>query len=334
MDGSKQPPTVAHLTSVIEAGERSEAITCLAVVETAAPRRRKEAVQALRNLTDEQPEVVTPVLPALTPFLTDDERAVRLTTAKLFVAVAESHPEAVTSLAPVLADRLADDDEFYYVRARAAEALGYVARERPSAVDSPEVLADFRVGLSFDEPAVKVKLAKALECVALGNPRRLRHHVSTLAEHLDDDEELVRYHLCTALAAVGCDYPDVLSDASSALIARLSDESASVRGRAAEVLGLWLRAASETPPNVRSALTELATDDDAFVRHRASFARNLPVDETDAFAEVGTVDGLRATTEDAVTEITSPDGDAACPHCDLALPESGPPLCPRCGAPH
>lgn len=46
-----------------------------------------------------------------------------------------------------LGERFADEDEFYYVRARAAEALGYVALEAPENVISPEIRADFHIGL-------------------------------------------------------------------------------------------------------------------------------------------------------------------------------------------
>ena len=63
--------------------------------------------------------------------LRDDERSVRLTTAKLFVAAADADPEAVVPMVPALAGRLAADEEFYYVRARSAEALEYVALGDP-----------------------------------------------------------------------------------------------------------------------------------------------------------------------------------------------------------
>jgi hypothetical protein len=98
------------------------------------------------------------------------------------------------------------------------------------------MLADLRIGLSFDEPEVKEKLSKTLEHVALGDPERLAHHVSTLAEHLDDEDELVRYHLCTALMIVGCESPETLTEVSNALDARLDDENVYVRGRAVEAL--------------------------------------------------------------------------------------------------
>jgi HEAT repeat protein len=158
-------------------------------------------------------------------FLDDAERAVRLTTAKLFVALAEEEPDAVVQVVPSLANRLANGEEFYYVRARCAEALGYVALEHPEVVSDPEILADFRIGLSFDEPEVKEKLAKALEYVALADPSRLRHQVPSLAEHLDDEDELVRYHPCTTLVAVGSEHPAKLVEAQVALGERLDDEN-------------------------------------------------------------------------------------------------------------
>ena len=37
--------------------------------------------------------------------------------------------------------------------------------------------------------------------------------------------------------------------------------------------------------------------------------------------------------ERIVEEITAPDEENACPRCELALSASGPPMCPRCGAP-
>ena len=50
------------------------------------------------------------------------------------------------------------------MRARSAEALGYVALEHPDAVDDPEILADFRIGLSFDDSAFDVNPDAAEVC--------------------------------------------------------------------------------------------------------------------------------------------------------------------------
>jgi HEAT repeat protein len=230
--------------------------------------------------------------------LRDEERSVRLTTAKLFVAAADADPEAVVPMVPALAGRLAADEEFYYVRARSAEALEYVA---------------------------------------LGDPGRLAHQVSSLAEHLDDDQELVRYHVGTALVLVGCDSPETLAAARDALAARLTDENVYVRGRAAEALGLFTR--SETTDSVlpESELVTVADDEESFAAERARFALGA-TSEGDASRDsadgIGAVESVHGTTQGIVENITAPDADDECPHCGLALPEDGPPMCPRCGAPY
>ncbi|WP_101296857.1 HEAT repeat domain-containing protein [Halegenticoccus soli] len=332
-----QPPSPDALIAFLDQGCHEEAIAQLERLTTAETDIRKEALRRLRTLTDERGGLSETLPPALTPFLTDEERSVRLTAAKLFVAVAEATPGAVVGVVDSLAGRLADDEEFYYVRARSAEALGYVAIEHPDEVASPEILADLRIGLSFDEPEVKVKLAKALEYVALGDPNRLRHQVSSLAEHLDDESELVRYHLCTALVAVGCEHPETLAGASGGLAARLTDENAYVRGRAAEALGLLARSEAADASLPEGDLAALADDEEPFVAERANFAVGAVAGdgrETEFPDGIGTVEAIRGTTEGIAEEIRSPDGDGECPHCGLALPGTRPPTCPRCGAPY
>lgn len=333
MDEDTRPPPTERLVDSLETGRREQAVATVEQLATADADDRKEALRAVRSVVDERPAAVEPVVPALSALLTAEERPVRLRCAKLFVAVAAAAPDAALPVVSTLADRLADEDEFYFVRARSAEALGYVALEHPDAVASPEVVADLRIGLEFDEPEVREKLAKALEHVALGDPRRLRHQVANLAEHLDDDAELVRYHLCTALVAVGCEYPATLADDRAAIADRLADESAFVRGRAAEALGLLGRGTDASLPTTE--LAALADDEEGFAARRARFATSAVDDGADEGpADVGTVEGVRETTDDAVDGIASPDGDHQCPHCGLDLPEAGPPLCPRCGAPH
>jgi HEAT repeat protein len=332
MDDSTHPPPADRIVDLLERNAREEAIERLDRMETAPAEDRKALLRTLRTTAEDRPSVLTPILSALGPFLADDERSVRLTAAKLLVRAAESHPEAVVPLVASLSERLADEDEFYYVRARAAEALGYVALEHPETVAAPELLADLRIGLSFDEPEVKEKLAKALEYIALGNPRRLRHQVPRLVDHLDDENDLVRYHLYTALVAVGAEFPGRLADAGDALVDGLDDDVPQVRGRAAEALGLLARSDREdvsVPETVLRAMQ--ADDEDSFVVDRVRFALDENVNA--GRDHVGTTRGVRETTDDAVDAIQSPDADGDCPHCGLALPENGPPMCPRCGAP-
>jgi len=344
MEDSDVPTAADRLVELVERGDHESAVGGVAALETAATDERKAALRSLRTLAESTPEAVSPLVESLSPFLTDEERAVRLSTAKLFVAVAEGDPDATVPAVSALASRLGDDEEFYYVRARAAEALGYVAVERPDEVASPEVLADLRVGLAFDESEVREKLAKALECVALGDPSRLRHRVPALAEHLTDERELVRYHLTTALVAVGCEHPDRLRQARDEIRERLDDESAPVRGRAVEALGLAARADSDETM-AEGALPD-PDDADPFVAERVRFAARAdgaaaatdgePATgdgDADSDPRVGTLASVRETTEAVAADIASGGGEAECSSCGLGLPADGPPMCPRCGAP-
>ncbi|MFC6837971.1 HEAT repeat domain-containing protein [Halomarina ordinaria] len=335
MSDPDQPPTPDHLTGLLQQGDHGETVACLDRLGAADTETRKRALRAIRAIAEEPPRSFEDLAGPLSAFLTDEDRAVRLTTAKLFVTLAQSEPEAVRPAVGTLAERLADDEEFYYVRARSAEALGYVAGDSPEDVTDPETLADLRVGLSFDEPEVKEKLAKALAYVALGDPDRLRHQVGSLAEHLDDEDELVRYHLCTALVVVGCAHPEKLAAAEEPLRARLTDENPYVRGRGAEAFGLL--AGSDTAVESSPALDEGDAEGEetpSFLTERVRFCRQRLVDEPSGSAPsgVGTVESVRTATDDVVEAMTAPDG-GECPHCGLARPDGSPPMCPRCGAP-
>jgi len=331
MSDPEQPPTPDRLTTLLEEATHEEVVACLDRLGGADTETRKRALRAVRNSIEDSPTALEELATPLAAFLTDEDRAVRLTTAKLFVALAQSEPAAVL---PIV-DALADDEEFYYVRARCAEALGYVAVDSPEEVTDPETLADLRIGLAFDEPEVKEKLAKALAFVALGDPDRLRHQVDSLAEHLDDEDELVRYHLCTALVVIGCAYPAKLDDATATLRERLDDDNQHVRGRAAEALGL-LAGSDVAIERDLDIVVSAVEDDDApsFLADRARFCRRQLSGEQSGAAPdgVGTIESVRAGTDDVVAEMTTPDG-GECPHCGLAVAESGPPMCPRCGAP-
>jgi HEAT repeat protein len=335
MTESDQPTAPDRLLELLDEADYAEAVAGLDRLAGADADVRKRALRAVRDVVEERPGAFETLGAPLSTFLTDEKRAVRLTTAKLFVTLARSNPEAVLPAVDALAARLADDEEFYYVRARCAEALGYAAVESPPAVTDPETLADLRIGLSFDEPEVKEKLAKALTYVAIGDPSRLRHQVASLAEHLDDENELVRYHLCTTLVVVGCAYPAKLVEAAEPLRERLADANPYVRGRAAEAFGLL--AASEADVGTVPDLDGIEGEDEdppTFVTDRVAFCRRrLGTDQSEETPDgVGTVESIRDGTDEVVEEMTT-SGDGVCPNCGLGLPEGGPPMCPRCGTP-
>lgn len=328
MDDPTQP-SVEQLTQSVETGAYDDATASLRRFETASVDTRKAAVRTVRRLANERPVAVGKLLPALAPFLTDDDRSVRLTTSKLFVAVARESPSAVVPRIDDLAARLADEAEFYYVRARAAEALGYVAFDYPEEVASPALLADLRVGLSFDEPEVREKLAKALASLAIGDPDRLSHQTSNLGERLDDDNDLVRYHLCTALAVIGTAFPSALTSVTGPLAERLTDDCPYVRGRAAEALGVVVRA-EPVAATLADSLSEGANE---FEAERVQFVRAALAGDDPAPDRVASADAIRETTDEIATAVATPDSANDCPHCGLSLPDAGPPTCPGCGVP-
>lgn len=201
-------PSPDRLLDRLEDGDHEAAAARLDRLDAAGVEARKRTVRALRPAAEERPGLFEAVVTPLAALLSDEDRAVRLTTAKLFVTLARSAPGVARPAVDALADRLADEAEFYYVRARCAEALGYVAVDSPEHVTDPETLADLRVGLAFDEPEVRRKLAKALAHVALGDPSRLRHQVSSLAGHLDDGNAHVRGRAAEALGVLAREQSD------------------------------------------------------------------------------------------------------------------------------
>lgn len=317
-------PSTETVRELIETGEAS---AYLDQCRTEPVEQRKRLLQSCETIADDQPAQVAPLCPTLRPFLDDDDRSVRLCATKLFVTVAEGEPAAVVDTIPALADRLRDDDELSYVRARAAEALGYVALDHPEAVASPEIIAELRVGLRFGESELREKLAKALEHVALGDPSRLRHEVSRLAEQLDDENELVRYHLTSALVVIGEQSPEQVADVTQRLTNRLDDDNHYVRGRSAEALGVVREAVDGVV--AAESLGALTSEEPQFVTERARYALGERAAE-----HLGSREGVRASTGEAVEAITSPDTDGECPRCGTALPANGPPTCPGCGSPY
>lgn len=158
---------------------------------------------------------------------------------------------------------------------------------------------DLRIGLEFDEPEVKAKLAKALAHVTLGDASRLRHQVSSLAAHL-------------------------------------ADENPYVQERVAEALGLLTGTDMGVESGPILATLDIKHDDSpSFLSERVQFCRRRLADEGSGTSpdSVATMESIRDGTDDVVEEMNAPD-DSGCPHCGLSLSEGGPPMCPRCGAPH
>jgi len=116
---------------------------------------------------------------------------------------------------------------------------------------------------------------------------------------------------------------------------RMDDDDPYVRGRAAEALGLLARSDVTTERDLDIVVSAVEDDDaPSFLTDRVRFCRRQLSGEQSGSAPDGiaTVESVRTGTDDVVTEMITPD-EGECPQCGLALAESGPPICPRCGAP-
>lgn len=112
MNEPNQPPTPDHLSELLREGTHEVTVACIERLGAADTDTRKRALRALRDVAAERPRSVEDLIDPLSTFLTDEDRAVRLTTAKLFVTLAQSEPSIVLPAVDVLADRLADEDEW------------------------------------------------------------------------------------------------------------------------------------------------------------------------------------------------------------------------------
>lgn len=161
---------------------------------------------------------------------------------------------------------------------------------------------------------MKEKLAKALEFVAESNLERLRHHVSTLAEHLDDDNDLVRYHLVTALTAIGCADPERLVPVSTDLENRVGDENEYVHGRAVEALGVLLQEVLLCDEFILGDLSEgLGSEASDFLLDRVTFTTSkgeLTDESKGMMTQLGQLMGFEKTTTDVANTIVSPAVDS------------------------
>ncbi len=133
MDDQSGAPPDSEIVTLLEQGEKADALTALERLSMAGAADQQACLRSLKAAADDQPKLFDGVLTSLTVFLQNSERPTRLTTAKLFVTVSESAPDSVVPVVPTLAERLADESEFYYVRARCAEALA----TSPSTIPMP-----------------------------------------------------------------------------------------------------------------------------------------------------------------------------------------------------
>jgi len=293
---------------------------------------QKALLRQLGAVAQEEPAVLEPALPTLEAILSAENRSVRLTAVKVLASIAATQPDAMIGLGSPLTDALTDD--FYYVRGRAAQALGHVAETAPEAVDTPTIIARLLNALSLDRAETRHYVSEALCRIAFGDSTALRTMTSDVAEHLSDQEVLVRYYLTTTLAVVATVEPTYVTAVEPELRDRLDDDVPFVRGRAAETLGLIARSDADAVEPATESL-QARREDDQFVASRATFALHQLDESPPKFdREIGTRGAIVDETPIIVEELTSPDpDDSGCPQCGETFGETHPPMCPRCGRP-
>lgn len=264
------------------------------------PDARADLARALRERAEDDPADVADALAGLATLFDDESDAVRLLTVKTFLAVARGTPGSV----PTDPLHEALDDEFYYVRGRAAQALGQVARATGEA--DPALVARLLNGLSLEREESRERYAGALADVALGVPDAVRTVSADLAALLDDEGVRVRYHLATALAALAVAHPGRVEAVAGPLRERLDDEDPHVAGRAAEALGY--AGVDCGPPAWNGDSDDAARE---FAAERVAFARDPdPATRERLVAELR--DGYEAVAE-GVGVPDEPDGPPGLP---------------------
>lgn len=182
----------------------------------------------LLELAEQEPD-----LPALQPFLDDDEVGVRR------AAVATLVETAPTGVGPALVARMQDADEV--VRASAAAGLRELAEVLPA---TDELRADIEDGLTTDDAAVRVSCLYVLRALRLGR----RDHFATA---LLDADVAVRVEAVRGLVSL---------NERNLVATATTDHDREVRIAAAKGLG------SVGDPASAGTLYKLSDDDDPLVR--------------------------------------------------------------------
>ncbi len=184
MDGPESPPSTDRLTALVADGACDDAIECLDWFRAAAADDRKRAVRALRDVADEESASFDDLGPALVPYLRDAERAVRLLTAKLLVAVAETLDRTQGTVTETF--RRLEDDGLVTYEPYDGVTLTDRGRERAAQLHETyaTVLWFFRSVLDLDDHE-----AEAMELAGLVSPTVAERLAATLPTEVESEPQ-------------------------------------------------------------------------------------------------------------------------------------------------
>ncbi|RLM57240.1 hypothetical protein DVK02_05520 [Halobellus sp. Atlit-31R] len=207
-------------------------------------------------------------------------------------------------------------------RTDAAEALSFVAAERPGRVADAVSL----VLLSLQSGDVNVR-AFALDTVATlarQSPERVAATtaITNVAQALNDRNEWIRASAAEALGDVGSESPELLEDTgvARALVHRLgSEEFSDARAQMARALGRIAQTAPELLGEQEVAALERLVDEDDEIEESLRFA-------------VGAVADARAPSNGATSDSQRATATAFCPACGTEITtDPVPNFCRECG---
>lgn len=240
---------------------------------------RKNAIEVLRSIGRDSPEVIQALLVAIS----DKNSSVRRSATKAIGDIGNDHPEVLKVLLATL------NDKDSLVKCSAAEALGRIDRNSSEVIQSllnvlsngdpgsrgrsvqmlikfggerPEVTQGLIAALSDENFYVKSAAVEELRNITSNRSEVIQALLATLSDK-DYKKSDVRRSAALALGTIGSDHPGVIQ----ALLTILSDKESYERSAAAEALGkvgnrspeiiqTLLAAISDKEPDVRWSAAE------------------------------------------------------------------------------
>ena len=243
---------------------------------------RNQAVQLLARVANVDSELAVPAAPHLGPLVRSEALMVRLAALEIAHAIARTDPERVTELVPSLVDVVADQDaqsadsvetpfqgrgirtarrgestewQREQARARAAQTVAMLARERPESVSESTA----RLGAVVEReshPIVLEAIADAIAALARTGDLAAREAIDSLGSALGRlDDERANARIALALSSFddecGAAIVDAVRPALPAVIELLDADPPRIRGAATSLLVV---VSERRPDAVKSAL--------------------------------------------------------------------------------
>lgn len=225
-------------------------------------RLRKGVIAILSRVAEEDPSVVSDLVPKLEVLLkdtTDDAGS----TQQVLKRVAAEYPEAVLPIVPTLVEHVSDTSHTH--RVGTLSVLGQVSKAYPNV--ATDVVPTAHELLSVEKDRLRANAAALLADLAGEYPEEVQSTVPDVIELLSDEDDHARYNATSILARVAEHDPEPVRPATEPLIGALDEDRPAARENACWALGhLEAVTAQET------LATRAESDPNERVRQAASWA--------------------------------------------------------------